>query len=271
MEKTNNGIELTSFYRGQCLYEDKIVRTMPARRISLTKDKGIIFNPDQSRYVFFSPSYTHHVYYLIKKMLDTMNAFLRKMGKDTLTITTRDFDNYQKIKQACNALGALKREVKIESMEIDFLSQVKKFIDDCSIDSKLKNEGQLIPEITDKRVCGGGLGLAEDWLELVKYTTVFSKTKNFNLEDFLNFALEKKNKKLTRKKMCEVYELKNPIFHLVRHISEKDSSNKIYKAIENIYEREEYDTSNQILTDSYFAKQRKLIKKAKNEALLEMQ
>ena len=267
----NEGININSLYRGQCLYEDKPIQSMPYKRISITKEKELIFNPNQDKYVFFSPSYIHHMYYLIKKMIDTMNSFLQKMNKDYLLINGRDFNNYDKIKKVCESLGMLKKEIRLESFSILYLAQVKNFINDCSIDSQFKFAGQHIPERTDKRVCGGGLGLSEDWLELLKYTTLFIKTKTFKLEDFLAFVLEKKNKRLTRTEICEMFELKNLTLHKVKHITEKNAINKIYNSIGNIFQKKEYNLQNKNLTDSYFANQRRIIKRDRNNAILELE
>ena len=271
MKKLQSGIELSTFYRSQCLYEDKVVTTMPAHRVSLTKDLEIVFNPDNSKYVYFSPTKIHHNYYMIKKMVDTINDFLRKMNKESLCISERDFRNYEKIKKACVSLGNLKKEVRIESVSLDFLASVEKFVLECSIENRKKKEGQLIPERTDRRVCGGGLGLAEDWLELLKLTTLYSRRKVFQLEDFLDFVLEKKNKKLSRIQACDLYELKNPRVCLVKHIVGKDSINQIYRAIDNIYENQEYNETNEVLTKAYFEQERKLLKKERGEAVKQIQ
>lgn len=266
----NGGINLNALHRGQCLYEDKPLKSMPIKRITLTKDKEILFNPDQDRYIFFSPNYMHHTYYMIKKMMDTMNAFLAKLNKERLCISGRDFGDINKIKKACNCLGMLKKEIRIESLSILYLAQVKKLIDDCSIDTQLKLAGQHIPEKTDRRVHGGGLGLTDDWLELLKYTSLFVKTKTFDLDNFFELLLEKKQKKLNMMQLCEMFESQHLTLHKLKHISEKNAINNIYQSIDNIFEKNEYNPRNKALNEAYFSSQRRLIKKDRNQALIEM-
>lgn len=126
-------LTLSTLYRAQSVVDGRTFQTLPMKRVSLSDAQGLIFNPDHTRYIYFSPSSVHHAYYINKKLIDTVNYFLDKYGKRVKRLVSRDFDNLQIVKTALSELGDLRKEVKVESIALEYLAVFKKMIDDCAI------------------------------------------------------------------------------------------------------------------------------------------
>ena len=260
-------LTLSTLYRAQIQVEGKILQTMPVKRVSLSDAQGLIFNPDHTRYIYFSPSSIHHSYYIHKKLLDTTNYFLDKYGKRVNRLVSRDFDNLQKVKTALSELGDLRKEVKIESIALEYLAVFKKMIDDCAVkQGSFKSDNKMyIPQISDTKTYGGGIGLAESWLDLLRDTTVFIKTKEISIDDlFMNIV---SRKQMTKREVYSRFDTSEHIVHGVYHIRDKNGANAIRHDVIQIQENGDYALNETTQRKDYFSSLRRELRQQRELAL----
>ena len=260
-------LTLSTLYRVQSVVDGRTFQTLPAKRVSLSDAQGLIFNPDHTRYIYFSPSSIHHSYYIHKKLLDTTNYFLDKYGKRVNRLVSRDFDNLQKVKTALSELGDLRKEVKIESIALEYLAVFKQMIDDCAIKqgTSESDKKMYIPEISDTKRYGGGIGLAESWLDLLRDTTVFIKTKEISIDDlFMNIV---SRKKMSKREVFNLFDTKEHTLQGIYHIRDKNGANAIRHDVMQIEENGDYALNETTQRKDYFSSLRRELRQQRALAL----
>ena len=260
-------LTLSTLYRAQSVVDGRAFQTLPVKRVSLSDAQGLIFNPDHTRYIYFSPSSIHHSYYIHKKLLDTTNYFLDKYGKRVNRLVSRDFDNLQKVKTALSELGDLRKEVKIESIALEYLAVFKQMIDDCAIKqgTSESDKKMYIPEISDTKRYGGGIGLAESWLDLLRDTTVFIKTKEISIDDlFMNIV---SRKKMSKREVFNLFDTKEHTLQGIYHIRDKNGANAIRHDVIQIQENGDYALNETTQRKDYFSSLRRELRQQRELAL----
>ena len=260
-------LTLSTLYRAQSVVDGRTFQTLPMKRVSLSDAQGLIFNPDHTRYIYFSPSSVHHAYYINKKLIDTVNYFLDKYGKRVKRLVSRDFDNLQIVKTALSELGDLRKEVKVESIALEYLAVFKKMIDDCAVkQGSFKSDNKMyIPQISDTKTYGGGIGLAESWLDLLRDTTVFIKTKEISIDDlFMNIV---SRKQMTKREVYSRFDTSEHIVHGVYHMRDKNGANAIRHDVMQIEENGDYALNETTQRKDYFSSLRRELRQQRELAL----
>lgn len=260
-------LTLSTLYRVQSVVDGRTFQTLPAKRVSLSDAQGLIFNPDHTRYIYFSPSSVHHAYFINKKLIDTINYFLDKYGKRVNCLVSRDFDNLPKVKTALSELGDLRKDVKVESIALEYLAVFKQMIDDCAVKQgkTQTDEKAYIPEISDTKRYGGGIGLAESWLDLLKDTTVFIRKKEISIDDlFMNIV---SRKKMSKREVFNLFDTKKHTLQGIYHIRDKNGANAIRHDVMKIEENGEYNQNELTCQKDYFSSFRRELKHQRELAL----
>ena len=260
-------LTLSTLYRAQIQVEGKILQTMPVKRVSLSEANGLVFNPDNTKYIYFSPSSIHHSYYIHKKMLDSVNFFLDIYGKKVKNLVSRDLGNLDLVKIALEELGDLKKEIKIESIALEYLAVFKKMIDDCAVkQGSFKSDNKMyIPQISDTKTYGGGIGLAESWLDLLRDTTVFIKTKEISIDDLFMTIVSRK--KMSKREVYSRFDTSEHILQGVYHIRDKNGANAIRHDVMKIEENGDYALNETTQRKDYFSSLRRELRQQRALAL----
>lgn len=200
-------------------------------------------------------------------MLDTVNLFLGIYGKKVKNLVSRDLGNLDLVKIALEELGDLKKEIKIESIALEYLAVFKKMIDDCAVkQGSFKGDNKMyIPQISDTKTYGGGIGLAESWLDLLRDTTVFIKTKEISIDDLFMTIVSRK--KMSKREVYSRFDTSEHILQGVYHIRDKNGANAIRHDVMKIEENGDYALNETTQRKDYFSSLRRELRQQRALAL----
>lgn len=251
----------------------------PAKRVIISNDGQIEFNPDASKFVYFSKTEKHHVYYIYTKVLKIIMAEINR-SKDLPCVKTLGINNNFR---ASDFLGGLNyrviKEVQkffqeyippkyVELVSIKYLNVFSGLFEDCAINNLKKQAQSNVPEVSDKRIFNGAYGINDAWLELLKCCTIESEQSALSLEQFFEFILANSYKYKTTKKSIKPILNNYPQFFEILNLmtsrilenpkfNDKNNINDIKYYIQAI---EEYKLYNQkklkALNKEYFATKR---------------
>ncbi len=268
----NNFLEL---YRVQSINLDSkpfVNKNIPIKKVIISNVGKIKFNPSSNQYIYFSRTKEHHIYYIFNKVLKIIVDELKKYENlkvyKTLGLPDdlKEYHFYRNIdwnvvKRVQDFFRDYISPIGVELVTMKYLSEFSQFIEKCYVNNKNKSIIN-VPEITDTRYYQGAYGINEAWLELLKCSTISTKTTNLYLDKFFEFyignssyrssakarirGLLKQNPRFFEMLDCFTYtELNNPDF------LEKNNVNNIVKEINKIHKNGLYNP-NADLTDLYF-------------------
>ena len=262
-------------YRVQSVDEERSIFTaknMPVRRVLISGCGKIEFNPDDMKYIYFSRTNKHHVYYIFNKVYRIIVDELRKNENHAM---------YKKLEIPCDlhmvdfyktpSVNVLKRvqlffrdylpPVSVELVSLRYLNGFCDFLNDSLVYNKNKKDN-FAPEISDRRMFGGAYGINDAWLSLFKCCVFETKHSNLTIDNFFEFLLYNSHRAHVIKqglKSClnnnphffEILDyityttLKNPDFY------DKNNINIVKKSIREIRDERLYD-QRKIITPEEF-------------------
>lgn len=135
-------------------------------------------------YIYFSNSLDHHKYFTLKRIKQLLNSLLLKEERLALNAhNLRDTDTSKRIKRlilVADNLDDLFSHRFVCSKSFDGL------IRDNFVYNERKPGQTRYIERVDRRVCGGGYGICDEWKELLKYLTFFSAKFRISRKDLMD-------------------------------------------------------------------------------------
>lgn len=183
-------------------------RHIPIKRVSVSADGNIDFNPDEHKYIYFSKNEKHHCYYIYHKVVKIINDILRD-AKSKPEYAKLDLpDNMAGLLPGrCNALQyytnmnmKVMQNVQtffsdylppqyVELVSLKYLHSFASLLDDCTVKNTRKCHSNG-PEISDTGLYRGAYGINDTWLDLLKCSTTESRTAKLSLDRFFDFLIE---------------------------------------------------------------------------------
>lgn len=275
MEEVLKQNNLLSMYRVQNL-DDDMNYFLPVKRVIVSKNGGIVFNPDQNRYIYFSRSYRHHAYYVFHKVFSTIRGVLKNNASSQFKLPSSHqlFGSYQtvnvnNVKQIQDFFYNYFPPYFFELVAFDYIKCYSDIFEKCSIKNmdKAKIQGNRIPEISDNCVYGGAYGINDAWLELLRSCIKTSKYSCFSLDDFFDYLI-RNSYKAKSKGGVENYtpfyfdllenlvytEFKNPYFY------DKNNANNVTASITKIQKRKLYNSGGSVIDNNVLNSSKREIK-----------
>lgn len=201
----------------------------------LSKDK-FLDNPDRE-YVYFSKSFDHHRYFIVKRTKQLLNEVVLR-GTD-YQINTTDLagaQSYNRIKH-----------IIINSDKLPNLSSIRLVCDknypillkDNAVKQQKKQTKDIIERV-DRRAYGGGYGVDKEWKDLLSYLTYFVTIQKIERKDVLQLLSNmRRTGRTNRKDNVTFLENHTRQQTLLNPLVESDFTKyKIMEALETILDRE---------------------------------
>ena len=149
-------------------------------------------------YIYISNSLDHHMYFAIRRIKQLIDQKLYETDKERFAArTVRDEEVYSAIKKLV-LYGDL--EDTLYSKRIICAGSYNSLIRENCIRNDQPKHGKRHVERVDRRVYGGGYGVADEWKDLLRYLTFFTATTRLNREDIMHIISEmKRTGKITSK------------------------------------------------------------------------
>lgn len=178
----------------------KLCKHYPVKRVNIGENGEIKFNPDSSKFIYFSKTEKHHAYYIFSKVLKIINSELRK-AKDMPQIKSLNLENFRSTEFLNKANYNIIKEVQkffrdyippqyIELVSLKYLEAFSRNFEECAIKNHKKLSASNEPEISDTRFFGGAYGINDAWLELLKSSIVSTSSMSFSMDQFFDFILD---------------------------------------------------------------------------------
>lgn len=180
-------------------------------------------------YIYFSKSIDHHMYFTIKRLKQLLSKLLQEQDTVFNLRTLRSTEEYQTIKNLVlngDKITDLYSYRLICSKSIEGLLRENCIYPNC----KPKN-GKYI-ERADRRVYGGGYGVAEEWRELMSYLTYFTAEQKITKADLLEIIKRMRTTGSMNRKDNIAFLLKNPDNYIYRINEEMLSDFNKYNIID---------------------------------------
>ena len=123
----------------------------------------------EEKYVYFSDSFVHHKYFALKRLKQLIKSILIDTQYDLCSSVISNNNYFPEIvKLICNS----PKMEGINSVKLIFdESYYKLLIDNCSFN--YKKMSHFVLERVDNRRYGGGYGISDEWLKLLKNLSLF--------------------------------------------------------------------------------------------------
>ena len=142
------------------------------------------FNGKQNDgYIYYSNSLDHHKYFTLKRLKQTLNDALKKeTGESLSSMSIQNLEVYR-------ALYDLIKHTNYFNQMHSFKIACSRDFDTLAKENYILHEAKDHPgryiERVDRRVFGGGYGLADEWKKLFVYLTYFSADKRISRDDLI--------------------------------------------------------------------------------------
>ncbi|MBE5757761.1 MAG: hypothetical protein E7345_02385 [Clostridiales bacterium] len=180
---------------------------MPIRRVVISDDGEITFNPDEHKYIYFSRSPKHHYYYIYKKILKIINDELKRAHAENnfeynIPANLKRYlpARFTSLKHYTTFNTNVIRNVQtffrdylppkyVELVSLTYLNAFTEFINKCVVHNmkKIDNPG---PEISDTAIYGGAYGINDAWLDLLKCSITHSENCTISIDQFFDFLID---------------------------------------------------------------------------------
>ena len=265
-----------------------INKAYPIKRVIINGVGKIVWMQNASQYIYFSRTDKHSCYYLFNKVLKIVYEELARYKYENLNEEFSILKSYrvfskeiyfseQAIKRVWNFFNAHIKTDKLEIVTLTYLEGFTKFIEDCSIHNN-KISGVALPRRADRSTCGGGYGLSDAWLELLKCTTVSTEVREISINKFFEVLLDVTNyKRINKMTLNEVIEARPILFSLTKFFTskrienpdlyEKDNLLRINRAVEKIKKEQLYNKESIANPTKYFREMKRSLREEVNEFL----
>lgn len=226
-------------------------RNMPIRRVIISDEGEIQFNPDEHKYIYFSKTPKHHYYYLYKKVLKIIDDELRAIHQASILDynipeNMKKFlpSRWNSLKHYTNFNTNVIKNVQsffrdflppkyIELVSLTYLHAFTNFINDCSMQNmkKVKSPG---PEVSDTSIYSGAYGINDIWLDLLKCSITSSGNCTISIDQFFDFLIDNAYYSENVRSDIERLSKDNKYFDLLNYFTYKELSNPKFYDKNNI-------------------------------------
>ena len=178
---------------------------------------GRIKEEDKSKYIYFSRTLDHHLYFSLKRIKQFLNG---EVFDENYALTLKNLSNTNKFLQ-------MKKMISYY-VDIEDFKSIKLIVNSIYLDILKDNyyyqEKKELPYIekVDRKVFGGGYGISEEWIRLLNYLTYFTLYREIDRYDLIDIiSVMRKTGKISKidnlkfiiesSKYC--YTLNNEIFN----------------------------------------------------------
>ena len=195
-------------------------------------------NPSSKGYIYYSNSIDHHMYFTVKRLKQMVNeASQKELGIVLNSHNLRGEDTYQRIKKLVINSPCFNN---IHSYRIRCSRGLDDLVRQNCVYNENKRSDKHYVERVDRRVYGGGYGLADEWKELLVYLTFFTAYRRITREDILNLMTNMKTTGRMNRKDNISFLLKTDemyTYEINPHILGDFNKYNIMNALEEIIER----------------------------------
>ena len=136
-----------------------------------------------NKYVYFSKNFDHHRYFVYKRLKQIINKIsLETNGISISRCKLAELDYYHKLRKAIVNFPNI---TNLESIRFFVDFNLIALIEDNYIYNESKLECKRVIERVDRKVYGGGYGIADEWLELFNYLTFAYSKKEISRSDLI--------------------------------------------------------------------------------------
>ncbi len=205
------------------------------------------FNTDErDSYVYFSSGMDHHKYFTMKRIRQMINKMiLDGTPYEISSRDLRDFEDYKRI-----------RDIVINSDKLEDLYSVKLITDhnftglikDNAFFQQDKATGKPIEKV-DRRVYGGGYGVATDWKDLLSALTLFNGYQKIDRNAIIELlAYMRRTGKVNQKENMNFLLMNsaNYNYELNPSVESTFTKYKIMEALEKILEEGTYNPEGEL-------------------------
>lgn len=232
--------ELSKFYRLEGIY------SYPYYNFS--KDGAL---NDFMKYVYFSASEKHHMYYTEKRIKqviskDILNEPNMQFNKETIL-------NKDKFNFIINAIENYSFDDKMMSIEFSNSPLMKQLLKRNAIRNAKKSAEDRRVEIADSTKYGGGYGLCEEWLKVFNLLTYFYSYQRITKGNLLDFLYNYRQNLITAKRtlysVSFLLDQKNRVIDIGTSIFNDFSKYELMNALQSICENDLYFSHSVLATN----------------------
>ena len=173
------------------------------------------FEDSGKHYVYFSRTKNHHYYFTVRRIRQLLNKEV--LSGTSYSISNKELEDKERFKSITNII--LNHE-NLKSISLVCDNTYYQLLKENSISNLTKSAPYLIERV-DRKIYGGGYGVASAWLQLLNDLTLFSSHIRITSIDILNVLKNmRKEKKLTTP-------------YLINSIL--DEKERVYRISDNLY------------------------------------
>lgn len=248
----------------------KLNEYLPVKRVIVNGLGKIDFNPDGNKYIYFSKTNKHHVYYIFYKVLKIIRNNVKmanKFPKYADAALPPDFTlemafrNSQIIKDVKKFFSDYMPPCEVELVTLRYLNTFAKMVNEYATKNKNKTGGLFLPELSDTKYFGGAYGLNNAWLELLRCSTVSTEVCKVSLNKFFDFLIDNSYRSnVCRQSIDNVLKTNPHLFEFMEAItysklpnigfSDKNNMNNIITALHYILDNDLYNQTHEKMSQS---------------------
>ena len=189
-----------SLYRDTSIELGKEIQTKEFYRFEGAKtcSKLNSSNQNDSGYIYISKSQDHHMYFTMRRLKQALNAlYIEETGESLTNGSIRSNETYPVIRDLVLYGSSIS---PLYSYRLITPSSFERLIKENCIRNDQPKNGKKYVERVDKRVYGGGYGLADEWKNLLLYITFFTAQTRISKNDLYDLIIKmRQTGKLTSK------------------------------------------------------------------------
>lgn len=262
-------------------------RNVPVKRVIVSNDGKIVFNPNSHQFIYFSPTDRHHCYYIFNKVLKIITDELAKANRNPAFSKLNLPEDFRAFTYFSNTSVNIIKDVQnyfenyippkyVELVTLNYLNAFSAFFEDCSVRNVKKSFKDRCPEVSDTAVFGGAYGINDAWLDLLKASTLSTETTRLSVTEFLDFIMVNAYKtNVKRQQLKQVLNVNPHLFEILEYVTynklnnpsfyDPNNTNNIRNHLQAI---EDYKIYNEKRPKDrvYFAEQKQIFKDALHSA-----
>ena len=267
-------------------------KNLPVKRVLISDDGEIAFNPNSDKYIYFSRSKNHHLYYLYSRFFKIVKEELvwakrldsyKHLGlpDDFRVFTFHTNVNVDMVKDVQSFFNNYLPKKSLEAIQLQYMDSFGKMFEECSVYNVKKKEKLSCPEISDPHVVDGAYGINDAWLDLLNCCTVQTNSARVDFDQMFSYIIDTAYKgRVSRQLLKHVLEdnpylldiskemayttLSNPTFF------DKNNANRIVTNLEVIEQEELFNPNREEIYKGYFDDKKRELKSELREIKSEM-
>ena len=258
------------------------VKNLPVKRVLISDEGTIQFNPNSDKYIYFSRSRDHHLYYLYTRFFKMVKEELiwakrLEQGKnyclpdDFRVFTFHTNVNVDMLKNVKSFFNNCLPKKSLEIVELDYMPSFTSLLEECCVYNVKKKQDFNCPEISDPHVVDGAFGINDVWLDLLNSCVVETKSANVDFDFMFDYIIDTAYKGRVSRQILKHVLADNPYLLEVTDgltyttlsnpkLFDKNNANRIISNLEVIEEGNLYNTDRIKEPSEYFYEKKRELK-----------